>query len=191
MTEKELISALKSDSEVAFTHLYDLYWPQVHHFASLYLKDKEEIKEVVQEVFIKLWELRYILREEDGLKGFLFILTRNHIFDHSHKTFNEDFYRITLLRVFTDPRNIEDEVASKDLMEHIEKLISSMPAQRQLVFNLSRKEYKTYREIADTLQISPKTVERHMHEALQYLRTRLKDLLISIGGIIFFLSHWG
>ena len=97
MTEKELIVSLKLGDEAAFTALYRMYWPKVHNFSRLYLSSMAEVEEVVQEVFVKLWEARIFLKENESFKGFLFIITRNIIFNQFRKSFNENAYKTTIL----------------------------------------------------------------------------------------------
>ena len=81
MEERELILLLKQGSKDAFTALYKQYWKQVYNFSRLYLTSADAAEEVVQEVFIKIWETREFLREDDHFKGLLFIITRNLIFN--------------------------------------------------------------------------------------------------------------
>lgn len=74
MSEKELIILLKNGDEKAFTTLYRLYWSKVYNFSRLYLSSITEVEEVVQEVFVKVWETRDFLRADDNFKGYLFLL---------------------------------------------------------------------------------------------------------------------
>ena len=76
MTEKELIVSLKQGDEAAFTALYRMYWPKVHNFSRLYLSSIAEVEEVVQEVFVKLWEARIFLKEDESLINFVKVLMR-------------------------------------------------------------------------------------------------------------------
>lgn len=179
MVERDLILALKEGNEGAFKELYDIYWKNVFHFATLYIRNSEEVREIVQEVFIKLWEARESLKAEESLKGFLFIVTRNHIFNRARsKSFNYDFYEVTLNNALEQSYNIEQEMDAKDLAIYIDELVNQMPPQRKMVFTLSRKEYKSYKEIALLLDISEKTVERHINESLKFIKANLKLFLL-------------
>ncbi len=110
MTEKELIVSLKQGDEAAFTALYRMYWPKVHNFSRLYLSSIAEVEEVVQEVFVKLWEARIFLKEDESFKGFLFIITRNIIFNQFRKSFNENAYKTTVLSSAEVEYDIENEM---------------------------------------------------------------------------------
>ena len=160
MTEKELIVSLKQGDEV-------------HNFSRLYLSSIAEVEEVVQEVFVKLWEARIFLKENESFKGFLFIITRNIIFNQFRKSFNENAYKTTVLSSAEVEYDIENEMDAADLQSYIKKLISELTPRQQEVFHLSREEHLSYKEIAIRLSISEKTVERHINEALKFLRKNI------------------
>ena len=123
MTEKELIILLKEGDEKAFTTLYRRYWSKVYNFSRLYLSSILEIEEVVQEVFVKVWESRSLLREDDNFKGFLFVITRNLVFNQFRRSFNENAYKLTVLSSIMPYYNLEEELTAADLQEFIEKMV--------------------------------------------------------------------
>ena len=173
MEEWELILLLKQGSKDAFTALYKQYWKQVYNFSRLYLISADAAEEVVQEVFIKIWE-------DDHFKGLLFIITRNLIFNRHRKNVNEDFYKVTVLAALEEPYDVEEEIDAHNLQEYIDRLIDELPPRRREIFNLSRKEQKSYKEIAILLNISEKTVENQISEALKYLKKNITLLLLFI-----------
>lgn len=173
MEDNELILLLKQNSKEAFTALYKKYWRQVYNFSRLYLTNQDTAEEVVQEVFIKVWEGRDFMREDDNFKGLMFIITRNLIFNQHRKNLNEDFYKMTVLAAMEDSYDIEEEIEAKNLSEYIDMLINELPPRRREIFNLSRKGNKSYKEIAELLNISEKTVENQISEALKYLRKNI------------------
>ena len=116
----------------------DRYWPKVHNFSRLYLSSIAEVEEVVQEVFVKLWEARIFLKENESFKGFLFIITRNIIFNQFRKSFNENAYKTTVLSSAEVEYDIENEMDAADLQGYIKKLISELTPRQQEVFHLSR-----------------------------------------------------
>ena len=130
MNDQEAIVLLKSDSHEAFEYLYKVYGGQVYNFSKLYINSSEDIKEVVQEVFVKLWEARSFLREDENFRGFLFIVTRNLIFNRQKKTFNENFYKLSVLSAYEqsniDSYNIEEELQAKELNNYIDKIIEEL-----------------------------------------------------------------
>ena len=178
MEENELILLLKQSNQEAFTTLYKKYWKQVYNFSRLYLTSQSVAEEVVQEVFIKVWEARDFMREGDNFKGLLFIITRNLIFNMHRKNLNEDFYKMTVLSAMESSYDIEEEIDAKNLSEYIDLLIADLPPRRREIFNLSRKENKSYKEISQLLGVSEKTVENQIGEALKFLRKNL--ILLSL-----------
>lgn len=179
--EREIILRVKSGDSSAFTALYNLYWGKVYNFTQLYIISKEDAEEIVQEVFTKIWENREKLSEVKSFDGFLFILTRNTIFNHSRDNFNRHFYKITISDAYNLKGDdlVEDIIAS-DIAEHINKLIEQLPPRQKEVYRLSRVEHLTYKEIAQQLSIEPKTVERHINEAIKHLRKHLPASLLII-----------
>lgn len=175
MEEKELVIQLKHGNHDAFELLYNKYWGQVYNFCRLYIKSVEDAKEVVQQVFIKIWEARNLIKEDENFKGFLFIVTRNLIFNINKKTFNENFYKLSVLSAFSGEigYEIEEEISATQLKEYIYQLIDTLPPRQREVFLLSRKSHLSYKEIATRLNISERTVENHITKAMKYLRENL------------------
>lgn len=178
MEEKTLVISLRQGSNDAFTALYKCYWRQVYNFSRLYLNNKDAAEEVVQEVFVKVWESREFIRENENFKGLLFIITRNLIFNQFRKSLNEDFYKMTVLTAMEDSYNMEEEIEAHNLSEYVDQLIEELPPRRRVIFNMSRKEHKSYREIALELNISEKTVENQIGEALKYLKQNIVMLVL-------------
>ena len=105
MTDHELIVALKKGDNDAFTIIYKRYWGKVCNFSRLYITSDADIEDIVQQVFMKLWNYRESLKENESFEGFLFIATRNLIFSHMRKSFNENAYKLTVLNTITDNEN--------------------------------------------------------------------------------------
>lgn len=174
MDEKKAITRIKNGDKEAFTFLYQRYWSKVYNFTNLYILSPDASEEIVQEVFIKLWENREDIDEHKNFDGYLFIITRNLIFNHSRQDFNRLFYQATMLKAVEESYSVEEELETADLREYIHSLIDMLPPRQQEVFRMSREDQLTYNEIAQKLQISEKTVERHMTEALKFLRKNLQ-----------------
>jgi len=95
------------------------------------------------------------------------------IFSNSKKNFNETFYKMSILAAYDKAYDIEEELHAKDLRIYIERLVNELPPRQKEVFYLSRHEQLSYKEIAERLDITPKTVERHINEALKYLKKNI------------------
>ncbi|MBR1706042.1 MAG: RNA polymerase sigma-70 factor [Bacteroidales bacterium] len=175
------ILLLRSGDTEAYRRLYDHYWAKVLHFAALYLKDGYEQEETVQQVFIRLWEMRGRLDPELGLDGLLFILTRNFIFNRAHRSLNEEAVKEALRREaeVTDDGTFPE---AEDLRRYVDRLVSALPPRQREAFLLSREEGLTYAEIATRMRISEKGVERNIHLALKFLKTHLPLFLFFVAG---------
>lgn len=179
MNEKKLLTSLKKGDHKAFTILYNQYWRQVYNFCRLYAA-ADVAEEVMQEVFIKLWTVRAFIKEEENFKGYLFIITRNIIFDQYRKNVNETSLKVALMAAVDDSYEFEEEISANDLREYIDGLLKEMPTQRQLIFNLSRKENLTYKEIAERLNMTEKAVEQSIGRTIKFLKQNLIHLLAII-----------
>lgn len=188
MSEREKVIAVKHGDHQAFVELYNDYWWQVYDFSRLYISRVADAEEIVQDVFVKLWESRHLLKEDESFKGFLFIITRNIVFSRNRKKVNENLFKTSVLSAFGNESNynsnsVEEEYCASQFAVFIDKLIGSLPEQQKRCFLLSREENLSYKEIAERLGISPKTVEIHMGKALKFLKNSIErgwEILLSL-----------
>lgn len=175
---KENIRKLKEGDEAAFRIIYDAYWNKVFHFTRLYLTDSYQVEDVVQEVFIKLWEIKAQLDDERSLDGLLFIITKNKIFNQTRRSLNERTFMQTLKEAEVISCDIEKQIVASDLNEYINKLITLLPPRQQETFLMSRKLGMSNKEIAERLSISEKGVERNIYLALKFIKKRLPFFVV-------------
>lgn len=180
MEEKEAIRKLKEGDKKAFEYLYKSYLSKVYNFIGLYIVSSSDIEEIVQEVFIKLWDARESLNEDKNFNGFLFIITRNLIFNQTRKSFNESFFKQTILNSLHESYSIENELEASDLNHYIDHLLSMLPSRQQEIFRLSRKEQLSYKEIASKLHVSEKVVEHSISNVLKFLKKNLKLYMVFV-----------
>jgi RNA polymerase sigma-70 factor (family 1) len=174
--EASLISQLKKGSEEAFKHLYKLYYSELCNYASNLCGNDELAKDIVQHTMIKIWKKGLSLNVSSSLKGYLLKCVYNHFIDTQRRIIKEakklDRFKLEALLEF-------NEMASEDIENRhrlIEEEIENLPKQCKEVFLLGKKEGLKYKEIADKLNISIKTVERHMSIALKKLRKKLNEI---------------
>lgn len=173
MNSKIVINTVENN--LRFTDLYNRYWSKVYSFTKLYIISDFDAEEAVQEVFLKVWENLDKINNYKDIDGYLFIITRNIVFNQSRKKINNSFLKYTLSEAFTigEEDSEHNKMISKDLKEYILKVIEELPPRQKEIFKLSRIKKKTYKEIAESLKIAPKTVERHIGEALKYLKKKI------------------
>ena len=178
MSKTLVLAKFKQGDESAFTFLYEHYWRKVYRFSEIYLTDKDEIKEVVQDVFIKLWESRAQINENKDIDGLLFIMTRNVIFDYFRKSLNKVTMKLTAFEVAEKIAIPGEDFETKDLLEYIWKLVSLLPPRQQEVFTMSRKHQMTNKEIAEQLSITEKAVERNLYLSLKFNKKNLNLFIL-------------
>lgn len=161
-----------------FTRIYDEHWRQVLGFTRLYINDSYEQEEIVQEVFIRLWEMRASINDDSNIDGLLFIITRNMIFDRRRRSLNYNAIKEELAFTAREQYDIEGQIDADDLSEYIDKLVEALPPRQRETFILSRRHYLSHREIAEKLNISERGVERNLYLALKFLRRHLPLFMI-------------
>ncbi|SHF38228.1 RNA polymerase sigma factor [Pedobacter caeni] len=174
LTDAELSGLLKSDDRSAFTEIYDRYNSLLYIYAFKKLKDKEEAQDVVQETFIKLWNNRSGFQLSTSLAGYLYTAVRNRSFDlFAHHKISAVY--INSLQSFLNHNESATDhlIREKELTILIEKEISNLPPRMKEIFEMSRKEFMSHKEIADKLGLSEHTITTQIKRALRILRVKL------------------
>jgi RNA polymerase sigma-70 factor, ECF subfamily len=170
---------IKMGDEQAFELFFRQYYIRLCGFANKYLNDPEEAREIVQEVFTKIWEVREDINPDESLCSYLFKMTSNiSINKLRHKNVESKYVEIYKL-VYVDNRDISpyESLLSNELNDNITIALNKIPPRCRKIFDLSREERLKYSEIAVTLNISVKTVESQMSKALNILRYELREYL--------------
>lgn len=177
------ISELKSGNEKVFREIMEYWYSRLFNFANGYLNNTENTKEVIQDVFLQLWDHRQKLVDNTSLNAYLFTLTRNRCIDlirreklalqfRSDK--QEEYARLTeSYQALSDP--ILDEIFALELQSEIDHVIDLLPEQCRRVFIMSRINGMKNKEISRMLNLSEKTVESHLTKALRTIRTMLEQ----------------
>ncbi|MEO6522880.1 MAG: RNA polymerase sigma-70 factor [Mucilaginibacter sp.] len=191
LSDEELSVLLSKEVTAAFHEIFNRYWSQLYTTAYRRVRSREAAEEIVQDLFTSLWVKRKNTRIHTSLAAYLFTSVRYLVLNHVEKEAVRKTYKDSLQVVKTVYQNpTEETVLLNDLTRKIEEEIDLLPLKCRSVFELSRKEYKTNKEIAVMLGISEKTVENHLTKALTRLRLSLNDV-ISLTFIIWFANHGG
>jgi len=146
--------------------------------AGKYVKDIDEAEEIVQEVFVKLWEKRDQIEIKGTEMAYISTSVKNSCLNYlKHKAIMAEHEKSEALRMSFDPSETENEMVDMELETAILNAIAELPPQRQKIFSMSRVDGLKYREIAEKLGLSVKTVEAQMGTALKQLRIKLKDFI--------------
>lgn len=175
----QLLTSLNEGSREAFSVIYERYWFKLYRLAYKKLDSKEAAEELVQDIFVGLWQKRETL-EIRQLENYLFRAVKYSVIDIiESKAVHEKF--VAYYEVFTDQtdQNADEDLALVDLTEAIEKGLMDLPEKSQEVFKLSRFNHLTIPEIAQKLSLSEKAVEYHLSKALKVLRVSLRHFATS------------
>ena len=177
------IFALKEGDLQSFSLLFDRYGKRLYHFALSYLKSAEDAEEVVQEVFLKIWDNRADLSAEKSLESYLFTIARNGILNTIRKSKYERAYQ-NFVKIHPGKNVLlEEELNFHELERAYQAAIAQLSPRRKEIFLLSREEVLTNAEIAARMDISVKTVENQMTAAIFEIRKNLRSLGFS--GLVF------
>lgn len=177
MSEPELAILLKSGNHGAFSEIYTRFNASLFAFAYKKIGDKEEAKDVVQEIFIKLWQNRAFFELKISLPSYLYRAISNRALDiFAHKKIKDSYVSRLQTFVTNNAEQADYLIREKDIQNLIAAEIALLPPKMQEVFKLSREMQLSHKEIARELSISEETVKVHMKRALQMLRKTLKAL---------------
>jgi len=157
----------------------DFYTPLCRH-AHLFISDESSCEEIVQELYIRLWEKRYSINISTSIRSYLYKSVRNRCFNY----LRDNKAKLPIDDTFADIENeIIDEISMHDNMDledmqsHIDKAINELPPRCREIFILSRESHLSYKEIAEKMSLSQKTIENQMGIALKRLKDDLSPLL--------------
>lgn len=174
-SDRQLISSIQQGELRAFDELYGRYARKVLAYAKTFFWDKTEAEEVVQEVFVKVWETRAKLDPELNFSAFLHTCVKNKIYNKLKAQKKTVFVPDTELETLADEAAEEEQGARESRRQVAFQLLGLLPPVQQNIFTLSKLEGRSHQEIADMLNISIRTVEHHIYLAKKQLKTQLLE----------------
>lgn len=180
--DQQLVQALQKGNVAAFDSLFEIYSPKLYGFAYKYFRNEADAEELVQEVFVKVWENRHVLKTEHSFKSYLFTITLNQI----RKYFNKKAVALRYLESLHHEPELSDQHLAEDyesVLQKLNSIIEQLPPRRREIFIKSKLEGKSSKEVAAELNISPGTVDNQISEALRFLRAQFKT--DSLGLLLF------
>lgn len=178
-SDEALVRAMSEDDEKAFAEIYERYWQPLHQQAARKLGRPEEAEEIVQDLFVTLWNKRRTAAIQQ-LDAYLFAALKYKAIDCIRARMVRETYTATGPHRSAAPdHGTEETLAATDLSLALAASVNRLPGSAREVFRLSRQEHQSVPEIAARLQVSPKAVEYHLSRSLRFLRTYLKDFLVS------------
>lgn len=177
--ENQIILELKAGIESSYSQLFNEYYIVLSVFAASYVHDMETAREIVQDYFVHLFEIRDSLTIKTSLKSFLFQSVKNRCLNHLKHLKLHEQHLLNLKAESVTGFSVEENMYAAELEYKIFQQVRKLPSKCQRIFKMSRMEGKKNAEIAGNLNISKRTVETQISKALKILRDNLKEYLKS------------
>ncbi len=176
--QQNVLPRLKVGDQTALKQLFDTYYPSLCNTVFRMMNDRPTAEDVIQNVFIKLWEKRAQLEINTSVGAYLRRFAINEAISHmrKHKKFVSEPIEMGM-PLQSAYQGAEEQLLENEVQQQVANAINELPPRCQAIFKLSRYEELSYKEIASQLDISVKTVENQMGKALKVLRLSLKNLL--------------
>ncbi len=180
-TDSELIEKLRKGDVEAFDLVYQRYAGKLYAFSFKYLKSKEEAEELVQSVFLKVWENQKKLNKDSSFKSYLFTIAYNEICNlFRRRKYQQSFIDKTMIGNLESSGETEDQIEFQFVLEQIAQIIDKLPEKQRAIFLKSRQDGKSTKEIAEEFGLSRGTVDNYISESLKFIRANLKDKHLSV-----------
>jgi RNA polymerase sigma-70 factor (family 1) len=178
--EAQALKMLAQGDERAFAEIYLKYSPKVYKEVYHYLRSSDLAKDLVQEIFTTVWVKREGFVKVDYFYAYLITMSKNLAYQYLLKISREIVGKKEMLHQLPRSVNSTEQIVRKnELEEQLDKAVNALPPQQKRVFTLIRREGLSYNDIADQLQLSPRTVKNHMVAALHFIRRQIAYTLIA------------
>ena len=189
LQERDLLMALRQGDERAFEKIYQLYSLRLFGKLMNLVKSEAQAKDILQEVFLKLWEHRQSIDLEKSFRSYLFKITENKVYDFFRQAARDKIKEQQLVHSSTiDYSFIEYCKTSKDHLQTLTKAIDELPPQRKQIFSLCKLEGKSYKEVSDLLNISVSTISDHIVKGTKSIRKYFEKYKASMVAMLLILS---
>jgi RNA polymerase sigma-70 factor (family 1) len=183
-SDEELTVLLKQEDQIAFTEIYNRYWAEMYYHTFRMLKDEDSSKDVVQDVFSTLWLRSSSLNVDTKLSGHLYISVRNKVLNLVAQNKVRNDYLSSVAAFVTQSTNESTLFDEREILEIVEAEIRNLPPKMREIFEMSRKENLSHKEIAEKLNISPQTVKKQVQNALKIIKNKVP--LLGSGVLVMF-----
>lgn len=180
LNEKECVEAIRKGDEYAFKKLFLRYYDPLSNFGWRFIRSKAISEDIVQDVFSDLWDLRKSLDPQQSISVYLYQAVKNKALDHIDHQKVVRRHQSNFAHTDKNVEYMQGTIPTREEEEFIKaarQAIDDLPQSAQQVYTLHREDGLTYREIAEVMDISIKTVESQMSRALDLLRARLRKYL--------------
>lgn len=181
----EVLNRFKANEKTALDELFGLYRNRIFNFSLSYLKNEDDAYDLVQEVFIALWENRKKIDNTLNFDAFIFTIARNKVLTLFRKRLSDSKYMQYLQENFVEyDFDVDAIIDYNELNSNYKLLVEKLPPKRREIFLLCREKGLSYKEVAAMKNISEKTIDDHMRKALEFIRANLTGK--SLSAILFY-----
>lgn len=172
----KLLHRFRDGDVEAFRKIYETFCDPLYRFAYSYLKDEFESEEIVQDVFLKVWEKRAEVDVQKSFKSYLYRITVNKVFNAlKHRVVRQKYEQQAMRSDQHTEETPESSIQFNELNEKLEHLLNELPEQQRTIFVMSRWKGMSNAEIADQLNLSIRTVENQIYRATRFMKLHLND----------------
>jgi len=175
--QSRLLYELSQGSEMAFTQLYNQYKNVVFSTALKITKSRDLAEEVVQDVFLKIWQNHQNLAEISSIENYLFIISRNHIFDMIKKIARDSAVVSNVNYKSTSANDTDEAIKDDQYNVILTQIVEQLPPQQQKIYKMAKWDGLSHQKIGEDLGISTETVKKHMAQALKFVRIKISPYM--------------
>ncbi len=174
LSDFDLVKRLQKGDVEAFDLIYERYSGKLYLFCMKYLRSHDDSEELIQSVFLKIWENRNRLLKESSFRSYLFTITYNDICKFFRRRQYHNRFISEVLNTFSPATSeIEEGIDYRSVLDRAQKIIDKLPERQRTIFEKSRKEGMSTKEIAKEFKLSPGTVDNYISDALKTIRNEL------------------
>ncbi|HTN07107.1 RNA polymerase sigma-70 factor [Agriterribacter sp.] len=173
----KLMHQIAAGNEQSFRALYDCYYNKLYHFAFAMVKTREAAEEIVEDVFIKIWNIRHSLPGVHNIKVYLYTATKNTSLNFLAKKVKENLTQpFDCIHIeLAETNSPEELMITSELYKKIQQAIGALPPRCKIIFKLVREDKLKYKEVAEVLNISVNTIDAQMAIAVKKIMSALRS----------------
>lgn len=187
-SDTEIMKRLQAGDEEAFTQLYHQYWGKLYVAALARLKDEYGAEEVVQKVFVRLWNKKSDL-DIQNLSAYLSAMTRYAVYEHLAREYKLKERERKWTENVPETFSVGTQIENKFLLHFIQELSNELPEKCRMVFVYNKLEDQSLGDVAARMNISRKTAEAHLTKALRFIRLKLTNFLNLLVLVVFWMGN--
>lgn len=186
--EKKLLLELSQGSELAFTNIYNQYKNKVYATALRITKSKIQAEEAVQDIFLKIWQNRENVVEVTQFENYIYIISRNHLFNSIKKIARETSLISEIEQKNTGIIDTDTNIKDEQYNTILDQIVEQLPPQQQKVYQMAKRDGLSHQKIGEDLGISTETVKKHMAQALKFIRLKISPYMNMFMSLLLFLK---